>query len=183
MSTAKKEFEEVHFYCARLLTQENGLQRIQTHKHTQTVDVDHKCASTETVQERNGRDVEPSLLDWKNVVKDFMSEDLAKDILIRLAETSSDIRLKVMSLASEDISTRKLFVRGLAWSITDKEFANAFVRFGPIEEAVIVRFERTKCVENSSKITHPCIYINDRFVKYQPRYETKRQGIRKVSDS
>ena len=79
---------------------------------------------------------------------------MAKDILIRLAETSSDIRLKVMSLASEDISTRKLFVRGLAWSITDKEFANAFVRFGPIEEAVIVRFERTKCVENSSKITH-----------------------------
>ena len=102
--------------------------------------IDEHNDSTEHVtdEKEESGDVEPPLLDWKSVVKDMMNEELVKNILIRFAETRTDIRQEMMSLASEDITTRKLFVRGLAWSISDAELASAFESFGPIEEAVVV---------------------------------------------
>ena len=102
--------------------------------------IDEHNDSTEHVtdEKEESGDVEPPLLDWKSVVKDMMNEELVKNILIRFAETRTDIRQEMMSMASEDITTRKLFVRGLAWSISDAELSSAFESFGPIEEAVVV---------------------------------------------
>ena len=101
-------------------------------------DIDSTLDKVTDEKEESG-DVEPPLLDWKSVVKGMMNEDLVKNILIRFAETRTDIRQEMMAMASEDVTTRKLFVRGLAWSISDAELASAFESFGPIEEAVVVR--------------------------------------------
>tara|TARA_B100000161_G_scaffold231127_1_gene178719 strand:- start:579 stop:938 length:360 start_codon:yes stop_codon:yes gene_type:complete len=102
-------------------------------------DIDSTLDKVTDEKEESG-DVEPPLLDWKSVVKGMMNEDLVKNILIRFAETRTDIRQEMMAMASEDVTTRKLFVRGLAWSMSDAELASAFESFGPIEEAVVVCF-------------------------------------------
>ena len=135
--------------------------------------IDEHIDSTATDEKEESGDVEPPLLDWKSVVKDMMNEELVKNILIRFAETRTDIRQEIMSLASEDITTRKLFVRGLAWSISDAELASAFESFGPIEEAVVVR---VVLLTLFLTLTHSHTHTTN-------RYETRRQEIQKVSDS
>ena len=138
--------------------------------------IDEHIDSTATDEKEESGDVEPPLLDWKSVVKDMMNEELVKNILIRFAETRTDIRQEMMSLASEDITTRKLFVRGLAWSISDAELASAFESFGPIEEAVVVRVVLLTLFSHTHSLTHSHTHTTNRF-------ETRRQEIQKVSDS
>ena len=142
-------------------------------------DIDSTLDKVTDEKEESG-DVEPPLLDWKSVVKDMMNEELVKNILIRFAETRTDIRQEIMSLASEDITTRKLFVRGLAWSMSDAELASAFESFGPIEEAVVVCFffyNYSTLIHSLTHCTHSLTYTQ------KNRFETRRPEIQKVSDS
>lgn len=78
-------------------------------------------------------------MDWKFVVKNMLSADQVRDILITIAESRSDVRQEIMNLAMEDSCARKFFVRGLPWGTSDDGLSNAFIEFGPIEEAVVVR--------------------------------------------
>jgi len=87
--------------------------------------------------------VEPSLMDWKHIINEMLGEAELKSILIQIAESRSDVRQELMNLARQESCTRKLFVRGLAWGTSDDEFAKAFSRFGPIEEAIVVRDKLT----------------------------------------
>lgn len=66
-----------------------------------------------------------------------LDKDKLKSIVLQLAANDSALAEQCITMAAEDLSNRKLFVRGLAWATTDEGLKQAFSEYGEIAEGGI----------------------------------------------
>lgn len=75
--------------------------------------------------------------DVRKIISSFTNDQLL-DILQNAAVRHLDVLDAVRSIADQDLSQRKLFIRGLGWDTTNENLAAIFSTYGELDEAVVI---------------------------------------------
>ncbi|WOH05892.1 hypothetical protein DCAR_0625315 [Daucus carota subsp. sativus] len=75
--------------------------------------------------------------DVRKIISSFTTDQLL-DIVQNAAVRHLDVLDAVRSIADQDLSQRKLFIRGLGWDTTNENLAAIFSAYGELDEAVVI---------------------------------------------
>ncbi|KAK1389271.1 UBP1-associated protein 2C [Heracleum sosnowskyi] len=78
-----------------------------------------------------------SIADVRKIISSFTNDQLL-DIVQNAAVRHLDVLDAVRSIADQDLSQRKLFIRGLGWDTTNENLAAIFSAYGELDEAVVI---------------------------------------------
>ncbi|MCO5604837.1 hypothetical protein L7F22_059011 [Adiantum nelumboides] len=74
---------------------------------------------------------------------DHLNKEQLVGIVKRAALAHVEVLSEVRKLADGDAATRRIFVRGISWSIDNQSLKKAFEEFGPVAEAIVLLEKNT----------------------------------------
>jgi len=84
-------------------------------------------------EDKGTKELDEKQLQLKQLLEP-LDKDKLKSMVLSLAANNSAIADQCITMAADDISNRKLFVRGLAWGTDDDTLKAAFAEYGEIAE-------------------------------------------------